>query len=129
MVAVFDGVDVSVGELGAFVVEAVFVGEDFLEGWSHDFVGDGLGVYGVEDGGVLDLEGAVGVGVEIVAARVGEQGFGDGVACAAGVPVGGARHGMGFGVDEAVGVAVEHWVDAEREDMLVVGCEDTMNVF
>lgn len=126
---VSDGVDVFVGEFGAFVVEAVFVGEDFLKGRSHDLVGDGLGIDWVVDGGVLNLEGAVGVGIEVVAARVGEQGFGDGVACAAGVPVGGARHGMGFGVDEAVGVAVEHWVDAEGEDVLVVGRENTIDMF
>lgn len=31
---------------------------------------------------------------------------------------------MGFVVDEAVGGAVEHGVDAEGEDVLVVGGED-----
>lgn len=72
VVAVLDGVDVAVGELGALVVEAVLVGEDFLEGRGVDFVGDGFAVDGVAHGGVLNLEGPVRVRVEVVAA-----GFGD----------------------------------------------------
>lgn len=123
VVAVLDGIDVAVGELGALVVEAVGVGEDLLEGWGVDFVGDWLAVDGVAHAGVLDLEGAVRVRVEIVAAGGLDEGFGSEVAGAVRVEVG-AWHGVGFVVDEAVGWAVEHGVYAQGEDVLVVGCED-----
>lgn len=35
----------------------------------------------------------------------------------------GSRHGKGFVVDESVAVAIEHGVDAEGEDVLVVSGE------
>ena len=35
---------------------------------------------------------------------------------------GGARHRVDFGFDKGVGVAVDCWVDAEGDDMLVVSC-------
>lgn len=65
VVAVFGDVDVVVGEFGALVVEAVVVGEHFLEGWGDDFVADRLAVDGVLDGWVLDFEGAVVVAVDV----------------------------------------------------------------
>lgn len=64
-VAVSGDVEVAVGEFGALVVEAVLVGEQFLEGRGDDLVADGFAVDGVLDGGVLDLEGAVVVRVQI----------------------------------------------------------------
>lgn len=64
-VAVAGDVEVAVGEFGAFVVEAVGVGEEFLEGRGDDLVADGVAVDGVFDRGVLDLEGAVVVRVEV----------------------------------------------------------------
>lgn len=122
-VAVGGEIDVVVGELGAGVVEGLGVGEDFLEGRGGDLVGDWGAVDGVEDVGVGDFEDAVGVWGEVVAAGVGDGGVGGGVAGAVGVE-GGARHGVGFRVDERVGGAVEGGVDAEGEDVLVVDGED-----
>lgn len=52
-----------VGELSAFVVETVLVGEDLLEGRRVDLVGHRLAVDGVLGRRVLDLEGAVAVDV------------------------------------------------------------------
>ena len=123
-VAVGGDVEVVVGELGALVVEGLRVGEDFLEGRGDDLVADGFVVDGVADGGVLDLEGAVGVGGEVEAGGVGDEGLGDGVAGAVRVPVFGDGHGVGLVVDEPVGVAFDHGVDAQGEDVLVVGGED-----
>ena len=111
-VAVAGDVDIMVGELGAFEVETLWVGEDLLEGRSHDLVADGFVVDRVADGGVLDFEGAVGVWGEVEAGGVGDEGFGHGVACPMWVPVFGDGHGVGFVVDEAVGVAFYHGVDA-----------------
>ena len=123
-VAVAGDVDIMVGELGAFEVETLWVGEDLLEGRSHDLVADGFVVDRVADGGVLDFEGAVGVWGEVEAGGVGDEGFGHGVACPMWVPVFGDGHGVGFVVDEAVGVTFDHRVDAQGEDVLVVGGED-----
>ena len=58
-VAVPRDVEVVVGELGALVVEALAVGEEFLEGRGVYLVADGVAVDGVADRGVLDLEDAV----------------------------------------------------------------------
>jgi hypothetical protein len=69
-VAVLYGVNVAIGKFDALVVEAVFVGDTLLESWSVDFVGDRLVVDGVENVGVLDLEGAVCVWVEVVTTRL-----------------------------------------------------------
>ena len=126
-ISVARDVDVFIGELGAAVVEAGGVGEDLLEGWGHDFVGDGFAVYGVAAVRVGDFEEAVGVWVEIVAAGVCYQGVGDSVAGAVRVEIGVDRHGMGFGEDElvAIGMAADVGVDAETEDVLVVGGKDT----
>ena len=123
-VGVGGDVDVVVGELGALEVEAAGVGEHFLEGRGVDLVGDGFAVDGVADVGVLDLEGAVGVRVEVDAGGRVDDRFVDDVAVAVRVPVVANRHGVGFVVDEAVGVAVEHGVDAEGEDVLVVDGQD-----
>lgn len=72
----------------------------------------------------MDLEGSVFGEVEVVAAGVGDLGLGYGVAVSVWVEVA-AGHGVGFVVDEAVGVAaVDEGVDAEGEDVLVVGSED-----
>ena len=60
-VVVSGDVDVVVGELGAFVVEGVGVGDHFLEGGGVDLVADGFAVDGVAGGFVEDLEGAGGV--------------------------------------------------------------------
>ncbi len=122
-VGVLGHVEVVVGELGAFVVVRVRVRDYFLERGRVDFVGDWFSVDGVADGGVLDLEDAVGVRVEVEARGDFDEGFLDGVADAVGVE-GRAGHGVAFFVDEAVRVAVDGWVDAEREDVLVVGGED-----
>jgi hypothetical protein len=67
-VAVLHGVNVAVGEFDALVVEAVFVGDTLLEWWCVDLVGDWLVVDGVEDIGILNLEGAVRVWVKVVTA-------------------------------------------------------------
>lgn len=123
-VAVLDGVDVAVGEFDTLVVEGVLVGDTFLEWRSVDFVGDGLVVDGVADVDVLNFEGAVGVGVEVVAAGLRDEGFFGVVACAVGVEVA-AGHRESIVVYEAVGVAVDGGVDAEGEDVLVVGCQDS----
>lgn len=69
-VAVLDSVNVAIGELDTLVVEAVFVGDTLLESWGVDLVGDWLVVDGIENVGVLDLEGAVCVWVEVVATRL-----------------------------------------------------------
>ena len=111
-VAVFGDVDIVVGELCALVMEAVGVGEHFLKGRGVDFVGDGFAVDGIEDGGVLDLERAVGVEVDVDAAGFFDHGFVDHVAGSLRVE-GRARHGVCFVVDEAVGVAVDGRVHAE----------------
>lgn len=122
-VAVGGEVEVVVGELGAFVVVGVFVGEHFLEVRGVDLVGDRLSVDGVEGGGVLDLEGAGRGGGQVEALGGGDDVVGDGVADAVGVEIG-AGHGVGGGGDEAVVVPVDGRVDAEGEDVLVVGGED-----
>ena len=79
-VVVFCDVDVVVGEFGAFVVEALGVGQEFLEGGGDDFVADWFSVDGVFDGGILDFEHPVGIGVEVEAARILDEGLRDGVA-------------------------------------------------
>lgn len=125
VIAVGDGVDCAVGELGTLVVEAVLVAEDGLEGRGHNLVGDGGAVHGVAHAGVLDFEGAVGERSRVVAAGFFEERIRDCVAGSVGVQFGVASGRVGFGVDEAVGVAVDHWVDAEGEDVLVVCRENT----
>lgn len=89
-----------------------------------DFVGDGFSVDGVLDGRVLDLEGAVDVVVEIVAAGDGDGLGVNGVTDTVGVEVA-AGHGVRFVVDNGVEMTVEHRVHAERKDVLMVGGEDT----
>lgn len=123
VVAVGGDVDVVVGELGALEVEGGRVGEHLLEGRGVDLVGDGLAVDGVGDRRVLDLEGAVDVVVEVVAAGRGDGRAVHRVADAVGVEVA-AGHGVRFLVDEAVAGSVDHGVDAEGKDVLVVGGED-----
>lgn len=123
-VVVSGDVDVVVCELGAFVVEGVDVGEHFLEGRGVDSVADCFAVDGVAGGCVEDFEGAAGVGVGVEAGGFFDCGFRDGVADAVGVEVGGDGDGVGFVVDEAVGVAVDGGVDAQGEDVLVVDGED-----
>lgn len=122
-IVVFCDVEVVVGELGAFVVEGVRVCEHFLEGRGVDFVADRFAVDGVAGGFVEDFEAAARVVVGVEAGRFGDGGFRDGVADAVGVEVGDG-HGVHFVVDEAVGVAVDGGVDAQREDVLVVDGED-----
>ncbi len=61
----FGDVEVVVGEFSALVVVAVWVCDHFLEGWGVDFVGDWFPIDGVADGGVLDFENAIDVGVEV----------------------------------------------------------------
>ena len=122
-IGVLGDVEVVVGELGAFVVVGVWVRENFLEGRRVDFVGDWLSVDGVADGGVLNFEDAVAVWVEVEARGGFDKGFLDGVADAVEVK-GRAGHRVAFFVGEAVRLAVDGWVDAEREDVLVVGSED-----
>lgn len=121
-VAVLGDVDVVVGELGAFVVEALRVGEHFLEGGGVDLVADGLAVDGVADGGVLDLEGSVDVVVDVDAAGFLDHRFFHHVARSLWVQCR-ARHGVGFVVDESIVVPVDGGVDTEGEDVLVVGRE------
>lgn len=128
VVAVFDGVDVTICEFGAGAVEGLFVREQFLEGRGEDLVPDWFGVDWVERRGILDFEGPIGGGIQVVASTMGEQGVAHDVAGAEGIGGWGARDGLGFGVDETVGVAVEHRVDAQGEDVLVVGCEDAEGV-
>jgi len=103
--AVLDGVDVVVGELGSLVVEAVVVGQNLLERRCMDLVSHWLAIDRVSYRRVLDLEGTVGVRVEIVAAGLLNQSLFGEVAGAVGIEVG-AWHGVGFVVDEAVVVAV-----------------------
>lgn len=123
-VAVGDGVDCAVGEFGALVVEGGGVRQHRLEGGEVDFVGDRCVVDGVENCGVLDFEDAIHREVGVVAARVREDRFLRYVAVA--VRVGGRvdGHGVGFGVNEAVRVAVYCGVDAQAEEVLMVGGED-----
>lgn len=118
-VLVLGDVDVVVGELGALVVEAVRVGEHFLEGGGVDLVADGFAVDRVADGGVLDLEGSVEVVVGVDAAGFFDHGFFHHVAGSLRVQRG-ARHGVCFVVDEPIIMAVDGGVDAEGEDVLVV---------
>ena len=122
-VAVSGDVDVVVGELGALVVEGVRVGEHFLEVWRVDLVRDRFAVDGVDGVRVGDLVGQVGGLVEVQAAGVGDLALADGVAHAVRVEVG-FLHGEGFGGEDAVSVAVDGGVDAEGEDVLVVGGQD-----
>lgn len=74
-VAVLDGVDVAVRKLGALVCEAVLVGQALLERRRVDLVRHGLVVDGVAHGAVLDLECTVLVRIQVVAARVRDDGF------------------------------------------------------
>lgn len=115
---------VVVTEFGSFVMETIFIGEQFLEGGSVDFIGDWLAVYGVLDRGILDFERSVGVEVKVEAAGCSDGCFGYGVAYSVGVEVG-TWHGVGFIVDDAVDGAIDHRVYAEGEDVLVVGGEDS----
>lgn len=102
---VLDSVDVVVGEFGSLVIEAVGIGDDLLERWRVDLISDRLAIDRVANSGILDLERAVGVRVEIVATGLFDQGFFSEVAGTVGVEVG-ARHGESFVVDETVVVAV-----------------------
>ena len=122
-VMVFRDIDIVVGEFRAFMVERVGVGEHFLKAWGVDFIADGFAVDGVAGGFVEDFEGAGGVIICIQAGGLWHGGLQDGVANTVGVEIG-YGHGVGFVVDEAVGVAVNCWVDAEREDVLMVDGED-----
>lgn len=88
-----------------------------------DFVGDWFVVDGVERLRVLDFEGSVDVPVLVETAGFFDDGFVDGVTYAVGVEVG-AGHWVSFVVDDAVEGSVEHGVDAEGEDVLVVGGEN-----
>ena len=123
VLAVLDGVDVPVGELGALIVKAVLVRQDLLERRRVDLVRDGLAVDGIAHVRVLDLERAVRVRVEVVAAGRLDERLAREVARAVRVEVR-ARHGVRFVVDQAVAVALEHGVDAQGEDVLVVGGQD-----
>ncbi len=116
-------VEVVVGEFGALVVEGGGVRDHFLEARRVDLVADGFAVDGVPGGFVQDFEGAGGVVVCVEAGGLLDGGFRDGVADSVRVKFRDA-HGVNFVVDEAVGVAVDGWVDAEREDVLVVDGED-----
>jgi len=85
-----------------------------------DFVGDGFAVYGVFHRRILDFKCAVNVVVKVVAARGNDGCYIHGIADTVGIEVG-AWHGMRFVKGDAVKGAVDHGVDAEREDVLVVG--------
>jgi len=120
-VTVGGDVDVVVGKFGPLVVVGVWVSQHLLEGRSHDLVRDWLAVDGILDFGVLDLEDAVAVRIEIVATCGSHRRLSHYVAYAMGVEVG-SRHCMGFVIDETIGEAVDHGVDSEGEYVLVMGC-------
>lgn len=123
IIPILDSVDVVIGEFGALVIKAIMVREDLLERRSMDLVRNRLAINRIADASVLDLERAVGVDVEIVPACLLDDGLLRVVAGAVGVEIG-ARHWEGFVVDEAVAMAVDHGIYAEREDVLMVGGED-----
>ena len=108
-----------VGELGAFVVEALWTCEHLLERGSVDFVADGLAVDGVPDGGVLDLKGSVAVVVGVKPTGFFYHGFFHDIARTLGVQLG-ARHCKCFVIDEPVVMAIERRVDSEGEDVLMM---------
>lgn len=113
-------VDVVVGELGPLEVERGRVGEHLLEGGRVDLVRHRLPVHRVAHLGVLDLEDPVGVGVQVQAAGGLDHGLGDAVGHPVGVPLRVDGHRVGLVVRQSVPVALEHGVDAQREDVLVV---------
>ena len=63
-------------------------------------------------------------GIEVEAGGGGDGGFADGVAHGVRVEVFGGGKGFDGAGDEGVFVAVDCGVDAEREDVLMVDCED-----
>ena len=113
-------VDVVVGELGAFEVEAVRVRQHLLERRRVDLVPDGLAVDGVFLLRVHDLERAVGIDVEIQAAALLHHRLCHAIAHAVRVPFLVHRHRVRLVVHEPVAPPVEHGVDAQREDVLMV---------
>ena len=68
--AILNSVNIMIRELGSLVVEAVSIRDNLLERRRVDLVSDRLAVDRVSHGGVLDLEGPVGVRVKVVAARL-----------------------------------------------------------
>lgn len=100
-------------------MEAVGVGDDFLEGGSVNLVADGLSVDGIPDRSVLDLEDPVVIGVEVQPAGLFDQDFIDGIAHAVRIEIR-ARHRMSFFVDQPIIVPVDCRINPKREYVLVV---------
>lgn len=119
-VTVSRDIDVVVGKFCSLVVIAFRVAHELLERRSHDLVGNRLAVDWVERVGVGDLESSVGVDIKVQASRLLNCHFNDPIANAMRVPVGISRHSMSLLIDELVGVAIDHGVYSEREDVLVV---------
>ena len=120
-----DNIDVVVCELSTLVVEGIFVRDHVLEGRSVDLVCDWLAVDWVSHSGILDLECAVGIEVQVVAARLLDDSLVHSVAGTMWVELA-AWHWVCFVVDDSVSrAAIKEWVHAQREDMLMVHGENT----
>jgi len=120
-----DYINVVVGELGALVVEAVFIGDHVLEWGCVNLVCNRLAVDWVLDCGILDLEGPVGVEVEIVPSGLLDHSLGDTVANAKGIELA-AWHRVCLIVNDAVvDAAIEEGIHSQREDVLMVNGQHT----
>ena len=122
-VAVSGDVEIVVGELGALVVEGFRVRDHFLEIGRLDLVRDCLAINWVQRVRVADLVGAVGGGVQVQACGVGDFALAHRVADGVRIEVG-FLHGEDFGGEDGVAGPVDAGVDAQAEDVLVVGGED-----
>lgn len=122
-IAILDRINTPIRKLGTLEIETLPIAQHLLERRRMDLIRHRLPIDGVPHAGVLDFKRPVRGVVDVVAARVCNKGFGSSVARAVWVEVA-ARHGVRFVVDEAVGGAVDHGVDAQGEDVLVVGGED-----
>lgn len=113
-------IDRMVRKLRPLEMEAVGVCQHFLERRDMNLISHRLIVDSITNSSVLNLEGAIGVRIEIQTSGLLDDCFVHRIAHTVGIPVFVHGHSVGFIVDEAIRVAVEHRVDSEREDMLVM---------
>lgn len=122
-IAILHSIDALVCKFCTLVIEAVVIREHLLKRRCVDLVRNGLVVDGIAHSGVLDLEDSVRSIVDVVAAGLSDEGLFAVVAGSVRVEVA-AGHGVRFVVDKSVLVAVDHGIDAEGEDVLMVSGED-----
>lgn len=121
-VAVLDDVKVVVGKLGSLMIVRGWMRHEFLEGRRDDFVADILSVDRILLGAVLDLVHPVVVDVGVVStARLDQKLLGV-VSDPVRVHVSDGR-GMRLFVYDSVVVSIDHGIDTQREDVLMVRCQ------